>query len=102
MRERGRRTPFSPSAPVTLDISDLVFKEIATMHPEILDVMIPEYLTYTTAGLWMKIASLKSFSQQPMDSERTHFIRERKERKLRFSTSYSHAASTARQCTNAL
>lgn len=67
MRERGRRTPFSLSTPVALDISDLVFKEIATMHPEFLDIMLPEYLRYyTTAGLWMRIAALKSANQQPM------------------------------------
>lgn len=28
MRERGRRTPFSPSAPVAMNITDLVYNEI--------------------------------------------------------------------------
>lgn len=67
MRERGRRTPFSPSAPVAMDIADLVYQEIVTAHPEVLDILLPEYLRYyTTAGIWMRIVALKSQNQQPM------------------------------------
>lgn len=67
MRERGRRTQFTPSTPVALNIADLVFKEITAMYPEVSDILLPEYLRYyTTAGIWMRIVALKSFNQQPM------------------------------------
>lgn len=67
MRERGRRTSFSPSAPVAMDITDLVYNEIVAAQPEIADVLLPEYMRYyTTAGIWMRIVALKSHNQQPM------------------------------------
>lgn len=67
MRERGKRTPFSPSAPVAMDISNLVYRKIVSAHPEALDVLLPEYVRYyTTAGIWILIISLKSQNQQPM------------------------------------